>query len=1167
MSSSSYVGALGAGQGHDFSGHYVFPAASAQQRLWFLCELEPAGNAAYNVVSAVRMTGELNRRWLQQAIDAVVERHESLRTGVALVDGAPQQVVLPTALVTAPLIDCRGLDATARQTRLTDTVREETARPFPLHQPPLMRMVLLRTADDEHVLVVTVHHIVCDGWSMEVFFRDLAADYAARAAGEPPRRTQPPIQYADYVAWQNEQLDGDRLAELLAHWREKLAGVQPLDLPADRPRPAVRTVRGAQLTTRIPADLVDRLGTLGTAHGATLFMVLLTAFKGLLAAYSGQRDIAVGTPVAGRGHPQAEELIGFFANTLVLRSELDTAAAFTEALETVRATCVDAFSHQDMPFDRLVEELRPPRDLSRTPLFQVMFALQNTPGVALELPGLSLAQVDTESASAKFDLWLSGVPDNGEVRLRLEYNRDLFDPATAERLLGHYLTLLDGIAADPRRAFARLLDTDDPRERARVRGWARAAAPTPAAPDAPAEAVAEAAAPLVTESLAHRLERTPHESSAVAISAPDGTLTHRELHQRADLLAHRLREAGAGPGTLVGIHLPPSRELAIAVLAALKTGAAQVHLAPGAGPRTAWVLADAAPDLLIGGDAAAESPAGWTGPTVPVTPGDRTDRRRRPARPAATGGPAPDDPACVVYPFGSAVRPPGVTVSHRVLADAVDALGRAAGITAEDAVAVLGDAAGELTAPGLLLPLVLGGRAVILPAPDAEEADGGPDAAGPSAAAGLAGSGVTTGLATPDTWRRLLDQDWTPPTGLRVVSVGEAPTGGLTRRLAAAGAWVCAVHSPAGAPVSGIAEAAAPEAGAAADRARPWLGRPGPGRVRQLLDAQLLPVPLGTVGELYVGGGLAYGYRNRPALTAERFVPDPFSDDPGARLYRTGDLCRYTPDGELEFVGRAGGSVRLRDRWVDPAEAESVLADHPLIDRAAVVTSEFGDDVRLVGWLVPDRSGTGDDRPATDGELVRLLRRDIAATLPDDLLPQVFGVLPELPLRPDGRVDRRKLQAKKAEAVFGSTDATPPRDSTERRLVLVFQDMLGIQAPGVHANFFALGGHSLLAAKLIDRVRKDFGVLVPVRDFFKRPTAAGLADALRAAKDGRPQRPGRGTRPQAPDPGATPTAASDNPSDEESDSRSARRSGTPSPDALAGISDDEVTRLLNQHLK
>ncbi|MEU9464320.1 condensation domain-containing protein [Streptomyces sp. NPDC048312] len=1102
MSSSSYVGALGAGHGHDFSDFYIFPASSAQSRLWFLCELEPESNAAYNVISAVRLLGTLDRLRLQQAVDVVVARHESLRTGVALVDGTPQQVVLPSALVALPTVDHTAADEETRRRAVTDIVREEASRPFTLHRPPLVRMVLLRLADDEHVLVVTMHHTVCDGWSTELFFRDLATSYAGLMAGGSGELKELPIQYADYVAWQNEQLSGDRLDTLLAHWRERLAGVPLLDLPTDLPRPPVRTLRGAQCTADLSADLTGRLGRVAQDRGATIFMLLLTAFKALLAAGSGQCDIAVGTPVAGREHPEAEELIGFFANTLVLRSRIAPDETFTEALDTVRATCLDAFSHQDVPFDRLVEELRPPRDLSRTPLFQAMFSLQNTPGITLDLPGLRLEPVETEHASAKFDLWLTCLPTGDGLRLQLEYNTDLFDAATADRLLRHYCGLLDHVADDPVRPLNRLL-----------RGGDAAGAPAPQPlPDRTATTVA-------TLLDAH----VEHDPSAIAVVEPDSILTRRQLRTLAHRLAHRLRAAGAAPGTVVAVSVPRGTlDAVVAVYAVLASGAALAYVSPDDDRHVAWVLADAAPVVLLttGTRGAQGGPDAQGAHMVPlpmtVTMGGDATGQEPDAPPLSV--PRPGDTACVVYAFGRSARPTGVRIGHRAFAASLVEAARRTDLTSDDTVAVVADEDAHedgLTPWRLLLPLTAGVRAVFPSADDKDDKDDKGDTGVTDV------TDATVLVASTGTWRRLADEG-ALDTGSRVVAIGEPLPATAAAR---PGLW--RLHGSAEALASGAAyEDRGPLSG---------LGRAAGHLRRYILDPDLCPVPDGMVGDLYVSGpGLADGYHARPADTARRFLPDPYAPEPGARMHRTGDLCQYGSDGEVRFVGRAGGELRIRDRWIDPAEPEALLREHPLVRRAAVVAGEFGDDIRLVGWLEPDRSAAPPDEPVTDGELLRLLRQSLSEQLPAHLVPSVFGVLDALPLASDGTVDRQALRARKDEATFGLTDSTPPRDAIERRMVSLFLEVLPYPEIGVHANFFALGGHSLLAAKLLGRVRTEFGTAVPVREFFKRSTPAGLAEALRGAQETR--RTGRGT------------AAADGA-------------------ALNGMSDEEVTRLLQRHLR
>ncbi|TCO56103.1 condensation domain-containing protein [Actinocrispum wychmicini] len=975
MASSSYLGATGAGKEHDFTGYYVFPASSAQKRLWFLCQLEPESNAAYNVTSAVRMTGDLDRLHLQHAVDAVIARHEALRTGVALVDGEPQQVVAPSALVALPMIDCSTLD---RDARLRVAVRAEAGRPFVLHEPPLVRMVLLRMSADEHVLVVTIHHTVCDGWSIELFFRDLARAYTAGLDGEPP------IQYADYVVWQEEHLADGGMDRLLEYWRPQLAGVPSLDLPTDRPRPPVRTVRGAVRTESVPADLVERLTTLGRTNDATLFMVLLSGFKLLLAHLSGQREIAVGTPVAGREHPDADDVIGFFANTLVLSDDIDVEAPFADVLGAVRSTCLDSFAHREMPFDRLVAELRPPRDLSRTPLFQVMFALQTTPGVTLDLPGLRVEPIELTDGSAKFDLWLTGVPSAEGLRLRLEYNTDLFDDATAERLLAQYLDMLSRIAEDPSSSVTRV------------------AAGTP-----PPEWTYGLIQPLTD------LLDIPADGTAI-----DG-LTFPELRDRGNSLARGLRSAGVAPGQVVAVHLPRTPELLVGVCAVLTAGAAVLMLDPD---RAETILADADPAILLTTSELAET-VSWQRVLL-------VDAHQ--AGGEVEDKPSPDDLAAVVYPQGT-VDP--VRISHRALANLVTGVRDSLGLSGDDVIGAVAEPGSALALVELLLPLATGARTTLT---DAES---------------------TVVFGTAAKWRALLSAGRTPVS--RAVCVGEPFEAELVRSLQDTGAQVWRAH--------GVAEA-----GVLAGVER--VGQAGPplaNTSRHLLDGRLEPVPVGTVGELYIGGV-------------------------GEELCRTALRARYTTDGQLEVVGPADDRIELRDHWVDPAVVATALGQQEHVAEAAVVAGEFGDETTLVGWLA-----RGQGRPGTDAELVRQVRVAAARHLPEHLVPSVFGVLDTLPRKENGAVDRRMLRARQAEAVFGSTDQTRPRNRVERIIADLFGELLDVPRPGVHANFFGLGGHSLLAAKVIARVRQEFGVPVQVREFFRRPTAAGLAESVGAAEESR----------------------------------------------------------------
>ncbi|WP_438388896.1 condensation domain-containing protein [Actinopolyspora saharensis] len=1067
MSSSSFIGGVSSGEGRDHGGHYRLPASHPQKQLWFLTQLEPESSPAYNVVSAVRMIGKPDRLRLQQALNAVVARHESLRAGVALIDGEPQQVVLPQALVTLPVVDCEAASAEQRQAKVDRLLREESAMVFTPDQPPLVRPVLLRLAPDEHLLVVTVHHLVCDGWSMEVFFRDLAESYEKAGRGEPGELPEPPIQYADYVAWQEEQLAGGRLEELLRYWREKLEGAQPLELPTDRPRPAVRTMRGALHTAHLPADLVERLRALGQAHAGTLYAVLLTAFKVLLARWSGQQDISVGTPVAGRKHPDAEQVIGFFANTVVLRSEFADDPTFAEALETVRATCFEAFEHEDMPFDRLVEELRPPRDLSRTPLFQAMFLLQNTPGVMIDMPDLRLEPVKLDVAKARFELWLSAVPDAEGLRLSLEYNRDLFDPATVERWMDQYRALLEAAAADSGRPVSALVPVPEDERAVQTDDWA-------AGPHVEREV------DRVTEWLTDSASETP---GAAALSGPEGTLTYGELAERVEELASVLCSAGAGPGCDVAVELPHGRELAVARLAVLAAGATLGRA--GAVPLS--VVAAGAPD---------------DGRTVARLGDVEVHERGDAAWSVAAELAGPRDSGTADQ---AAVTSSGALLGHRALANAAVAARERLGLTADDAVAVLPGVLGVPALVGQMLPLAAGARAVLPPSEELVDWEV------------LRADGVTTVLATSMVWRRLLDLVAPPPAGLRVLSTG-APAGAeLAGRLGQEGAEVWTAYGPEEAGTWAMA-------GRAGGDGPALLGDPAANCTRYVLDSYLRPVPVGMVGELCLGGdGLASPGGDTSAQ--ERFVADPFASRPGT-LLRTGDLCRYTRDGGLEFAGRAGKRIKVASGWVDPEEVEAALTGSPKVAQAAVVAGDAGDDSGLVGWLVPASPPEGGVREG-HAALVKDALAAAALVLPASLVPSVFGVLDELPVAADGTVDSRALRTMRRQAVFGEEDTTSPRDRTERRLTAVFQELLDVESVGVHANFFGLGGHSMLAARVMARVRDEFGTQVPVRDFFREPTVAGLAAAVTA---------------------------------EQAD-RHRRRSDS---GATNGLSDDEVERLLGQ---
>ncbi|WP_330177296.1 condensation domain-containing protein [Streptomyces sp. NBC_01498] len=1007
MSSSSYAGGVGSGESRDYSDYFVLPAAPAQRSLWFVCQLNPPSNAAYNVVSAVRLTGELDLVLLQQAVNAVVARHESLRTGVGLVDGDPHQLVLPEALVSLPVVDCADLSAEAAEARVQRLAREQAALPFALDAPPLLRLVLVREAPRRHTMIVTIHHLVCDSWSMDVFYADLAAAYRGLRERGRAGFGDLPVQYADYVGWLDEQLAGEQMERMTAHWQRALAGTTPLELPVDRPRDQGRGGDGGRVEERLDGTTTAALEELAKRSGGTLFMVLLTGFMATLARVTGQEDVVVGTPVAGRHHPDAEQLVGFFANTLVLRARLPLRGGFESAAGVVRDACLGAFSHDRMPFDRLVQEMRQTRALDRNPLFDVMFSMPNTPAAEVPLPGLTMAPVELTGTAAKFDLWLTVLPDGDGLRLQLDYDRGLYDAATAARIVELHRQVLADALRDPSVPVGAL---------------PLAAAPVPA--QTPAVPAPAAVPVTVSELLARR------GAEDAVLSSADAVLTLGELREWAADLAGRLRAEGiAGPGMRVTTPPVPSAGLIAVLLAVFEVGAVpaygQRHDRAGAFVRRAE-----------------EEPGGWvitTGPRFDPVPDPGTPGPEATAWSAGDGGPE-----------GS-----GAAVSHGALAAALAGVAERLSVTAEDDVLLL-DGGAPPSPVDLLMPLA---HARSLMLSGVQLAPAGPPAA--------------FVLADPPTWRRVLTEGWEPPPGARLVCVGEVLAPDLVDMLTRTGRTVFL-----GRP--GPQAAAMPAALAPLDERRGRrLGPPPAGVVRSLLDVRGMPVSGGLVGELHVADGTG---------TA---VP-------------VGLRCRRARDGALEAVGPGEGRLFVGDRAVPAAAVERVLAGFPGVGAAAVTTDPGAS--RLIAWLVPDGSvaaGTGPEREAFAADI----RGRARSALPGYRVPAVFGVLDELPEAPGGGPDRGALPAPPAPAPREPVAEVAPRNGVERRVLAIFQDVLGLSVVGVHGDFFGLGGHSLLAAKLLSRVRAEFGLQVPVRDFFRLPTPAGLAAAIEELERARDRRP------------------------------------------------------------
>ncbi|MGW0927660.1 non-ribosomal peptide synthase/polyketide synthase [Streptomyces sp. NPDC002644] len=1081
------------------------PVSSAQRRLWFLHELDTDG-AEYNTGVALRLRGPLDTGALHRALRHLTARHDSLRTTFTTIDGHGAQRVAPEAELPLRTADIGTLPAERHEAETERLLTEELRRPFDLTAGPLTRVLLVRRHDTDHVLLLAQHHIVTDGWSVGVLVRELTALYRAQADGGPDGLPEPGVQYPDYAVWEHEReaaeaSSGD-LAHDLAHWRRALAGVQNLDLPTDRPRPAVRTTEGAAHRHRLPADLVDRVRRSAGHRGATLFTMLAGAAAVLFSRYSGQRDVAFGTVTDGRGRRDVEETTGFFANTVVLRTEVDDTLTVNRFLESVRSTVLDAFAHAGAPFDRVVEEIAPPRDPGRTPLVQVLVVQQTPLAFPPRVAGLRVEEHPLPRPAARFDLVLEFTPTaDGGCELTVEYNTGLFDAATAARFGRHLHRLLEGMADAPHRTLAQLPLLTEDEHAALLRDGT--------GPDAGAEEEGEDDGATLPALFAAQAARTPDRTAVVC---GDVGLDYAETDRRARLLARRLTALGAGPERLVALCLPRTADLVPALWAVLRTGAAYLPVDPGyPAERVRLMLADAAPALVLASrDTVHALPPGCEPLIIEdcLAGGTETGPHGAPADADAdavaavadeadapgTGGldrPLdPESPAYVIYTSGSTGRPKGVVVTHRGVARlATWAARRFAGRL--DHVIASTSLNFDVSVFELLCPLVAGGTVEIVPDLPALADAPGPRHAGlisgvPSVMSRmLTGTGTATGTVTGPA-----------VTADTVVLAGEAlPAQTLhDLRRTMPGCAIANLYGPTEATVYATAWFAGDEAPEHA----PPIGRPVARTRAYVLDHLLRPQPPGAPGELYLGGeGLARGYLRRPGLTAARFVADPYGA-PGDRMYRTGDLVRRTADGELEYLGRTDDQVKVRGFRIELGEVEEALRGCPGVAEAAAAAPAGDGNRRLVGYVVPVPGVT------VDSETVR---RTLAGTLPDHMVPSAVVVIDALPLNPNGKLDRGRLPDP---APTGRAAAhVAPRTPTERTLAAVWAEVLRVERVGADDNFFSLGGDSILSIQVVAQARQA-GLALTSRDLYRHQTVAALARCADAAAKDRPAEPAAG---------------------------------------------------------
>nr|WP_175653859.1 non-ribosomal peptide synthetase [Pseudomonas sp. Marseille-P9899] len=1028
----------------------------AQQRQWFLWQLEPH-SAAYNIPVALRLKGALDIQALEGAFGALIARHETLRTCFRQEGDTAVQIVHPASPFLLAVEPLAAADLEAR-------VAEELRRPFDLEQGPLLRVRLLRLGEEEHVLTLVQHHIVSDGWSMPIMVDELVRLYAGHSCGEAVHLPGLPIQYADYAIWQRNWMEAGEQERQLGYWTVQLGGEQPvLDLPTDRPRPLVQSHAGARFDIELAPELAQALKEVARQHGVTLFMLLLASFQTLLHRYSGQADVRVGVPTANRNRAETEGLLGLFVNTQVLKAEFTLDTTFNQLLQQVKHTAVQAQAHQDLPFEQLVQALHPERDLSRSPLFQVMFNHQTrNPGQGRTLPGLSVEKLASSSQTAQFDLTLDTLEHENGVGAAITYATALFDASTIERFARHWRNLLQGICADAGQRVAALPLLDGVERQQILVEWNRSEADYPREQCLPALFEVQVLA-------------TP---DATALVLGDASLSYAQLNSRANQLAHKLRELGVGPDVLVGVALERSLEMVIGLLAILKAGGAYVPLDPDfPADRLAYMMEDSGLKLLLTQSsllAQLPIPAGIDNLCLDQD-GDWLGGYGQDNLPGLAG---PLNLAYAIYTSGSTGLPKGVTIHHQALVNFLSSMADQPGITGNDRVLQLTSLSFDIAGLELYLPLLRGAAVVLLNTHQNKD---------PQALLNvIAQQSVTVIQATPSSWRMILDA--TPAgalNGKTILCGGEALSAELAQRLIEQAGHVWNVYGPTETTIWSARHYLT-------ESDDIWLGKPLANTTLHIISDDIDVLPVGARGELLIGGdGLARGYHRRPSLTAERFIPDAFSSN-GGRLYRTGDLARYHADGVIEYAGRLDHQVKIRGFRIELGEIEARLLEHPAVHEAVVIDVDVDGIKQLAAWLVASDSSASTDALRAE------LKAHLKASLPDYMVPSHLVWLEKMPQTPNGKLDRKALpkpDASQAQAVY-----EPPRTEREQRLAQIWAEVLKVERVGLKDNFFALGGHSLLVISVVGKIREAFAISISLHDFLLLETFEDLADFVSAGE-------------------------------------------------------------------
>ncbi|NET89190.1 MAG: amino acid adenylation domain-containing protein, partial [Kamptonema sp. SIO1D9] len=1051
----------------------VHPLSFAQARLWFLDQLEK-GNPAYNISFGIRLQGLLQVTALEQSLNEIVRRHEALRTTFSTVEGQPIQRIAPSLTIPLPVVDCQKLPELERESEVRSLMVRESQQPFDLTQEPLFRAKLVRLGQQEHILLLTMHHIISDEWSVEVLIREMAALYKAFLAGNPSPLPELPIQYSDFAYWQRQSLQGERLENQLSYWKKQLDGSPAvLQLPTDRPRPPVQTYRGAHQSLTLPRPLSEAIENLSRQEGVTLFMLLLAAFQTLLYRYTGQEDIPVGSPIAYRNRDEIKRLIGFFVNTIVLRADLRGNPSFVDLLGRLRQVALEAYAHQDFPFEQLVEALQPKRDASYSPLFQVMFTLRNAPQIE-EIPDLVLSPFKVDNQTAQFDLSLSIEMTERGLSASFEYNTDLFDAATIARMLGHFQNLLEGIVANPQASLSDLPLLTPAEQHQLLVEW------NDTKTDYPLDRC-------IHQLFEAQVEQTP---DAVAIVFGNEQLTYRELNQRANQLAHYLNKLGVKPEVLVGICVERSLEMIVGLLGILKAGGAYLPLDPAyPSERLTFMLSDSqVPVLLTQEKLVAELPDEYRARVVCLDTDWETITKE--SEENLLSGVKSENLAYVIYTSGSTGKPKGVMALHRGLLNLVFWHQSAFEVTRSDRATQLAGTAFDASVWELWPYLATGATIYLVELEMLSSPVILRD--------WLVSKKITITFVPTPLAEVLLSLEWSGNLALRIMLTGgdklhQYPPSSIPFKLV----------NNYGPTENVVVTTSGPVVSNGEYKMSPCIGRAIANVQVYILDRYLQLVPIGVPGELHISGAsLSRGYLNRPDLTTKKFIPNPFwkwsqkiETSTGSHLYKTGDLARYLPDGNIEFLGRIDSQVKIRGFRIELGEIETALIAHPEIEDAVVIAGEDKSGEKRL-WAYVVSHPRSDDIPnqkqvPTTSELRNFLKEK----LPEYMLPSAFVMLEAMPLTPNGKVDRRALPAPEGRPELEEAYVKPQTEA-EQIIAAVWQEILQLEKVGINDNFFSLGGHSLLLVKIQAKLNEIFEQKLSVIDIFKYPTIETLAEYI-----------------------------------------------------------------------